>query len=292
MAGFKYAAPRELDEALQLMASAQQPRPLAGGTDIVDQLKTGRRTADLVIEMKRIPQMQRFDVEADGLHIGAARSCTDIRSHPEVPARYAALYEAAGLIGSVQIQNRAALGGNICNAAPSADTAPALLVLDARAVVASSKGARLVELDRFFKGPGQTILEKGELLTGIFVPTPAARSASTYLRFIPRNEMDIAIAGVGCYLEIESSGLVKRARIALAAVAPTPIRARIAELALEGREISDALIEAAAEAAVSAARPISDVRGSAEYRKDLVRVLTRRTLQACLQRINAGDRAS
>lgn len=288
MVNFKYVAPCELDEALQLMATAQQPRPLAGGTDIVDQLKTGRRSADVVIDMKRIPQMQRLDVEADGLHIGAARSCTDVRSHPEVASRYTALHESAGLIGSVQIQNRAALGGNICNAAPSADTVPALMVLDARAIVATRKGTRVVGLDRFFKGPGQTILEKGELLAGIFVPTPAARSASSYLRFIPRNEMDIAVAGVGSYLEIDASGIVKKARIALAAVAPTPIRARIAELALEGRAINEALIEAAAEAAVTAAKPISDVRGTAEYRKDLVRVLTRRTLQACVRRIEAG----
>jgi carbon-monoxide dehydrogenase medium subunit len=286
MGTFRYAATKELEEALSLLASAAMPRPLAGGTDIIDQLRTGRRSADLVVDMKRIPQMQRLDFDDKGLHLGAARSCTEVRGHPEVIGKYRALFESAGLIGSVQIQNRASVGGNVCNAAPSADTVPALLVHDARAVIASSKGQRQVSLDSFFTGPGTTVLGPGEILLGLLVPPPAAKSASCYLRFIPRNEMDIAVVGVGCYLELDpSTKVIKRARIALAAVAPTPVRAKMAELALEGREANDTLIEKAAEIAVQAAKPISDVRGSADYRKELVRVLTRRTLQACVERI-------
>jgi carbon-monoxide dehydrogenase medium subunit len=163
---------------------------------------------------------------------------------------------------------------------------PALLVHDARAVIASSKGHRQVSLDSFFAGPGKTVMAPGEILLGLLIPPPAAKAASCYLRFIPRNEMDIAVVGVGSYLEMDpATKVIKRARIALAAVAPTPVRAKMAELALEGREANDMLIEKAAEIAVQAAKPISDVRGSADYRRELVKVLTRRTLLACVERI-------
>jgi carbon-monoxide dehydrogenase medium subunit len=286
MGTFGYAAPTTLDEALSLMATTPSARPLAGGTDIIDQLRTGRRSAELVVDMKRIPQMQRLDFDSEGLHLGAARSCTDVRGSEHVVSKYQALYESAGLIGSVQIQNRAAIGGNVCNAAPSADAVPPLLIHDASAVIASAKGVRKLQLDRFFAGPGKTVLEPGELLLGLVVPVPAANSASAYLRFIPRNEMDIAVAGVGSYLELDPKRkVVRRARIALAAVAPTPVRAKMAELALEGREPNDALIEKAGDIAAQTARPISDVRGSAEYRIELVKVLTRRTLRTCIERI-------
>jgi carbon-monoxide dehydrogenase medium subunit len=286
MGTFNYAAPATLDEALSLMAAIPSARPLAGGTDVIDQLRTGRRSAELVVDMKRIPETQRLDFESDGLHLGAARSCTDVRGNEHVISKYPALYESAGLIGSVQIQNRAAIGGNVCNAAPSADAVPALLVHDASALIASTKGVRKVQLDRFFSGPGKTVLESSELLLGLILPAPAAHSASAYLRFIPRNEMDIAVAGVGSYLELDPrTKIVRKARIALAAVAPTPVRARMAELALEGSEANDALIESAGAIAAQAAKPITDVRGSAEYRLELVKVLTRRTLRTCVERI-------
>jgi carbon-monoxide dehydrogenase medium subunit len=289
LATFEFAAPSTLDAALRLFAQPGTVRALAGGTDVIDQLKTGRRRADLVVDVKRIPELQRLEVDSEGLHIGASRCCTDVHHHPEVRKSYQALAESAGLVGSVQIQNRAAVGGNVCNAAPSADTTPSLLVHDARAVIASLRGRRVVPLSDFFVGPGQTVLQRGEVLVELAVPTPPSNSASAYLRFIPRNEMDIAVAGVGSFIELDpASRVVRRARIALASVAPTPVRARAAEAVLEGRVLSDELIGLAGEAAVQAASPITDVRGSAEYRKELIRVLTRRTLQACVERIGGG----
>ena len=286
MPAFEFAAPGTLQEALKHFAGQGTVRALAGGTDVIDQLKTARRKADLVVDVKRIPELQRLEMTADGLHIGAARCCTDVHHNPTVRRYFAALAESAGLVGSVQIQNRAAVGGNVCNAAPSADTTPALLIHDARAIVVSQRGRREIPLTDFFSGPGQTVLQKGEILQELILPVPPANSASAYLRFIPRNEMDIAVAGVGSYLEIDpGTNYVRRARIALASVAPTPVRARAAEQVLEGRPLTEDQINSAAEAAVQAASPITDVRGSAEYRKELVKVLTRRTLAICQERI-------
>lgn len=288
MAAFEFAAPRTLSDALKLFAGQGTIRALAGGTDVIDQLKTARRKADLVVDVKRIPELQRLEMAEDGLHIGAARCCTDVHHSAVVRARYRALAESAGLVGSVQIQNRAAVGGNVCNAAPSADTTPALLIHDARAVVAGQRSRREVPLADFFAGPGQTVLQKGEILQELVLPSPPANSASAYLRFIPRNEMDIAVAGAGSFIELDPATMyVRRARIALASVAPTPVRARAAEAALEGRALNDDTIHQAGEEAVKAAVPITDVRGSAEYRKELVKVLTRRTLAACRERILA-----
>ncbi|MCH8816824.1 MAG: xanthine dehydrogenase family protein subunit M [Chloroflexi bacterium] len=287
MPDFDFAQPTTLDEALELFAGSGEIRALVGGTDIVDQLKTGRRNADLVVDVKRIPELQRLEVTGDGLHIGAARSCTDVGEFPAVRSDYRSLAESAMLIGSWQIQNRAGVGGNVCNAAPSGDTIPPLLVHDATAVVASASGRREIALSDFFAGPGQTVLQKGEILVELVLPPIPDNSASAYLRFIPRNEMDIAVAGVGSFLQLDpSNNAVLKARIALASVAPTPLRARAAEEVLEGNVLTDELIEVAAEAAVGAATPITDVRGSAEYRRELVRVLTRRTLAICRDRIN------
>lgn len=289
MPTFDFAAPTTLAEAVTLMASAGTVRALAGGTDLIDQLKTNRRNADLVVDLKRVPELQRLESDADGLHIGAARCCSDLHHDTTVNRLYAGLADSTGLVGSVQIQNRAAVGGNVCNAAPSGDTTPNLLVHDAIAVIAGPSGARRVELTDFFVGPGQTVLQKGEFLQELILPAPPDGSASAYLRFIPRNEMDIAVAGVASFLHIDpATKTVKKARIALASVAPTPVRARTAEAVLEGKVISASLIDAASVAAVESATPITDVRGSAEYRKELVRVLTRRTLNICLDRIGVS----
>lgn len=287
MPDFEFAQPASLDEALELFAAPGEVRAIVGGTDIVDQLKTGRRNADMIVDVKRIPELQRLEVTGDGLHIGAARSCTDVGEFPAVRSDYRGLADSALLIGSWQIQNRAGVGGNVCNAAPSGDTIPPLLVHDTTAVIANASGRREIALSDFFAGPGQTVLQKGEILVELVLPPTPDNSASAYLRFIPRNEMDIAVAGVGSFLQLDpSNNTVQKARIALASVAPTPVRARAAEGILEGNVLTDELIESAAEAAVGSATPITDVRGSAEYRLELVRVLTRRTLRICRDRIN------
>lgn len=287
MPNFDYEAPTTLAAALEMLARPGEVLPLAGGTDIIDQLKNNRRHADLVVDMKRIPELLELEMNGSGLRIGSAVSCTDVHKFTTKHGGYPALAEASALVGSVHIQNRASVGGNVCNASPSADTVPALLIHEAIAHTASASGGeREIPLIDFFAGPGQTVLQKGEILKELVLPAPSENTTSAYLRFIPRNEMDIAVAGVGSLIEVDpESKVVKKARIALAAVAPTPVRAYAAEKSLEGSVINAAAIDRAAELAVEAAVPITDVRGSAEYRKELVKVLTRRTLNICLERL-------
>jgi carbon-monoxide dehydrogenase medium subunit len=187
------------------------------------------------------------------------------------------------------VRNLATLGGNVCNAAPSADMVPPLLVLEAEAVIAGPRGQRRVRLDEFFVGVRQTVLAPDELLVEVVVPNPGAGSGGHYLRHTPRRELDIAVVGVASQVTLSDDGSCAKARIALASVAPTPLRAREAEAALEGRAVTDEAIEEAAELAVRAARPISDQRGSAEFRSHLVRVLTRRTLRRALERAGGSN---
>lgn len=281
MRPFEYVAPKRLRDAYTILAQAngRVVRPLAGGTDLIDQLRVGRKRADLVMDTKHIPELQRLDWgPRRGLFIGAAVPCYRVYEDPVVAQRYPAIREGAMLVGSWQIQHRASLGGNICNAAPSADTVPPLLVYGAIAHIGGPRGERQVPLEQFFTGPGQTVLAPDEILLGIQVPPPPPRSSSHYLRFTPREEMDIAVAGVASLVALDTRGTIAQARIALAAVAPTPVRAKEAEAVLEGQRPTRLLLEEAAQKAVLATNPITDVRGSVAYRKELVKVLTRRTL--------------
>ena len=291
MREFEYIAPTSLHEAIDLLTRADgKGSLLAGGTDLITQMKERRKSPALVIDAKHIPELNilSFD-EARGLRLGAAVSCARIAGFGAVRERYQALAEACGLIGSIQIQNRAAVGGNFCNAAPSADTAPAILVYGGKVMLAGAKGNRELPAQEFFIAPGQTALENGEILIEIDVPTPPPRSGAAYLRFIPREEMDIAVAGVASYLELSADGSrCERARIALAAVAPTPVRAYEAEKFLVGKAVNSTTFAEAGEMAARSARPISDVRGSAAYRIELVKVLTRRSLRSASQRVT-GD---
>jgi carbon-monoxide dehydrogenase medium subunit len=282
---YEYAAPTSLPEALDALRQAQgEVRPLAGGTDLIAQLKEGRRQLELVLDVKRIAECTTLRLDGRGLRIGAAGPCTAITESVDVRTRWPMLAEACRLVGSVQIQNRASVGGNLCNAAPSADTIPALICYGAAALIAGPRGRREVPVERFCTGPGKTVLERDELLLEIVLPIPQRGSAGHYQRFIPRAEMDIAVAGVGSYVYLDpQTRNVAEAVIALAAVAPTPVRASAAERALAGKPLSRESIAQAAEQAVSATRPINDVRGTIEYRQELVRVLTRRTLAQCAQ---------
>ncbi|MEE9198821.1 MAG: xanthine dehydrogenase family protein subunit M [Dehalococcoidia bacterium] len=290
MKSFEYYAPTSLREALDIMAQAGgNARALAGGTDLIDQMKQRRRTPSMVMDVKRVPELMVLEYrEGEGLSIGAGTACADIQRMPVVRDLYPAIAQSCALIGSVQIQSRASVGGNVCNAAPSADTVPPLIVLGARAVIAGPGGEREVPVEEFFLGPGQTVLAGDELLMKIVVPPPQKRSTSYYLRFIPREEMDIAVAGVASHIALGSAnGVCAEARIALAAVAPTPLRVREAESVLVGRDLDQALIAEAAEKAAAAARPITDIRGSAEYRRELVKVLTRRSITGCLDQLQS-----
>ncbi len=218
-----------------------------------------------------------------GLRVGAAVTARTLERDPGVAREYAALAESAALVGSVQIRNLATLGGNLCNAAPSADMAPPLLALEAEAVIAGPRGTRQVPFASFFTGVRRTVLAPDELLVEIAIPASGPHSGGSYRRHTPRRELDIAVVGVASQLTL-ANGVCTKARIALAAVAPTPVRATAAERALEGQPVTATEIERAATLAVEAARPISDQRGSADFRLHLVRVLTRRTLTTALAR--------
>jgi len=287
MKNFQYVAARTVDEAVEALATSKGPaRPIAGGTDLIVQLTEGRREVDRVVGLEAVPEVRRISFDADGgLRLGAAVPCAQVYRNLAIRRNFPMLVESTSLIGSVQVQSRASVGGNLCNAAPSADSVPSLICLGAVAVIAGPNGMRTVPVESFCTGPGTTVLEKGELLVELVIPPPGSHEGSHYQRFIPRNEMDIAVVGVGALVRVNpESNVVTHARIALGAVAPTPLRVPEAEAALVGREVSRDAIEEAAAIAQGAARPITDVRGSAEYRRHLVGVLVRRTLLAALQR--------
>jgi carbon-monoxide dehydrogenase medium subunit len=240
-----------------------------------------------VIDLSGVPPLGKLGhANGAGLRIGAAVAARTLERDPDVARRYSALAESAALVGSVQIRNLATLGGNLCNAAPSADMAPPLLALEAEAVIAGPRGTRRVPFASFFTGVRRTVLTPDELLVEIVVPAPGPGSGGSYRRHTPRRELDIAVVGVASQLTL-ANGRCTKARIALAAVAPTPVRAMSAERLLEGHPVTPDLIERAAHAAVEAARPISDQRGSADFRRHLVQVLTRRTLTTALARAGA-----
>ena len=287
MKNFEYLVPRTLREAVRLLAEkGEQARVLAGGTDLIVQMRNRRRQPERVIDIKNVPDLNKITYTArKGLRIGAAVPCSRIYSDVEVVTRYQGLVDAASIIGGIQIQGRASLGGNLCNASPSGDSIPALIAYGAIAEIAGPEGQREVAVEDFCTAPGRNVLRPGELLVALRLPTPGKGAGAHYLRFIPRNEMDIAVVGVGVCVELANRGKeFKSARIALAAVAPTPLFARQASELLAGRPVSDEAIAEAAEAAKTIARPITDMRGTAEFRLHLVGVLTRRVLQGAVKR--------
>lgn len=284
MKWFDYAAPRSVSEAVGLLASHPGARLLAGGTDLLVQLRAGRKETDYVVDLKHIPELNAIDYDPQrGLTLGAAVPCYRIYGDSAVSRNYPALAEVAALIGGTQIQGRASIGGNLCNAAPSADSIPLLIAMGARCRIAGAKGTREIVVEDFCTAPGRTVLEAGELLVSLHLPPPKPHSGARYLRFIPRNEMDIAVAGAGVEVVLEN-GTFRSARIALASVAPTPLFVREAGEGLAGKPVNEAGIAAAADAARSAAKPITDMRGTAEYRRHLCAVLTRRALETAVQR--------
>lgn len=287
MIDFEYSAPCSLEEALSLLKSGKA-KVLAGGTDLIVQMTDGRASPTALVDVKKIPELNRLEISADGtLHVGAAVPLGEIVAFAPLMQSFGVLHQACSLIGSVQIRNRATMGGNVCNAAPSADSAPPLLCLGARAVVAHPAGTKTIPLESFFKGPGQTALADNELLVEIEVPPLPPSTAGYYLRHTPRKEMDIAVVGAAAMLaRPERGGPCSDVRISLGAVAPTPVRVPDAEAFLKGKAPDDAAIEEAAEIAVGAVSPISDVRASAEYRRELVKVLVRRALGGALEALN------
>jgi carbon-monoxide dehydrogenase medium subunit len=282
-----YAAPRTVAEAVALLADkGDRARVLAGGTDIIVQVREGRRDLDLLVDVKSIPEANELAYDARrGLRIGAAVPCCLIYEHQEIAKAYPGLIDAVSLVGGIQIQSRASVGGNLCNASPAADTIPPLIVYEAVCEIAGPEGKREVPVERFCTAPGRTVLGRGEFLLGLRLPPPRPHSGAQYLRFIPRNEMDIAVVGVGAAVTLDrGKNRCTAARIGLAAVAPTPLLVTEAAAALVDGPLSDAQIDKAAALARAAARPISDMRGDAEYRKHLVGVLTQRALRGAIAR--------
>ena len=286
MHSFSYAAPTSLGEAVTLLAGARgNARVLAGGTDLIVNMRVGRRKPGLVVDGKRIPELNELSLTANGLTLGAAVSCRRAYEHAEVAKRYPALVDSMSLIGSVHIQGRATVGGNLCNAAPSGDAIPTLIALGAVARVLGPNGTREVPVEDFCVAPGKTCLADDELLVSVHVPAPVANSGARYLRFIPRNEMDIAIAGAGVSVVLDAAKQnFVSARIALASVGPTPIFAREAGALLAGKPVNEDSIQLAADSAQAVAKPITDMRGTIEQRKHLVKVLTARALRGAIER--------
>jgi carbon-monoxide dehydrogenase medium subunit len=283
---FEYLAPDSLSEALHALSNGHgEVKILAGGTDILVQLRESRAQADLVLDVKRIPELTAIEYDPkNGLRLGAAASCAAICHHPDVLAHYPGLVDAFALIGGVQIQNRASVGGNLCNASPAADSIPALIVHRAVCRVAGAGGERTVAVEDFCTAPGKNVLQKGEFLVSLHIPAPQAGFGAAYLRFIPRNEMDIAVVGAGAALTLDSEGQIASARIALGAVAPTPLLVSAAGDFLTGKAPTTENFAAAAHIAGQAARPIRDMRGTVEQRRHLSEVLARRGLENALER--------
>jgi carbon-monoxide dehydrogenase medium subunit len=292
MRTFDFHAPTALNEALELLNRGDRSRPLAGGTDLVVQMKeaaTKFTYPPSVVSLLRVPELQGIEFDqSNGLRIGATTTMTDLADSAEVQEHYAAIAEGAAVVGSVQTMNMATLGGNLCNAAPSADTAPPLLAHDAEVVITGPDGHRSLPTYEFFVGPGETALAPNELLVEVRVPTPADRSGGAYVRHTPRHQMDIAVVGVAVFMTLADGDRIENVRIALGAVAPTPIRATSAEAMLKGQLASEDSFASAAKTTAAECKPISDIRGSAEFRRHLVETMTKRMLHRAANRARGG----
>lgn len=287
MRDFDYTAVNSVDEAVSLLNNfGETACVLSGGTDLLVQLREGRKKADLLVDIKHIPEVNQivFDPH-QGLTIGASVSCQRLCSDPILQHYFPGLLDAFSLIGGTQIQGRASVGGNLCNASPAADSVPALIVHNARAMIAGPGGRREMPVEDFCVGPGRTVLGRGEILVSIHIPQPVDGFGAAYLRFIPRNEMDIAVVGAGASVVLdEDKTHIISARLGLGAVAPIPLLVSEAGEFLAGQVLLPDVVGEAARLARNAAQPIADMRGTVEQRRHLAQVLSRRALQIAIRR--------
>ena len=284
---YEYHAPAALGEAVALLSEkGEKARPMAGGTDLIIQMRTGRFDLERVVDIKHVKEVTEltFDPEG-GLTLGAAVPCCRIYGNADVEFNYPALVDAVRSIGGIAIQSRATVGGNLCNAASCANSAPPLMVLGATCLIVGPTSSRIVALESFFTGSGKTVLTPGELLVSIHVPPPVPGLGARYLRFTPRAEMDIAVVGVGAsVLLADDQETIESARVAMSVVAATPVMATEAGESLAGKKVSAEAIEAAAALAQQAAKPRTSMRGTAEHRRHLIGVLTKRALYDAIRR--------
>lgn len=287
---FEYLKPCTIEEVFSLLAQYDgKAQILAGGTDLLVKMKERKLKPQYLIGLKGVPSLDCLEYhEGTGLRIGALTTLGTVASSLLVQEKYPVLVSAINKMASAQVRSLGTVGGNLCNAAPSADTAPPLICLGAKVKLASAKGTRTVALEDFFKGPGLTVMKVGEILTEIQVPRPSPHSAGVYQK-LSRTAVDLAIVGVAAFIRVEpKKGSCAEARIALGAVAPTPIRAKEAEAILQGKQPSDKLIEQAAQLAAGVACCITDVRGSEGYRTEMVGVLTRRAIKEAWEKARAS----
>lgn len=290
MQAFDYVRATSVDEVVSLLAeNGEQARILSGGTDLLVALREGRRKAKVVIDVKALPETTEMVYSPEsGLRLGAAVPCHRMYDDQAVADAYPGLMDVAHLIGGTQIQGRASMGGNLCNASPAADSTPSLIAHGTVAVIAGPNGKRELPVEEFCIGPGRNALQDGEFLLYLDIPAPVAGFGGAYRRFIPRNEMDIAVVGCGASVVLDDSRQnIVSARVSLGAVAPTPLFVKEAGDALAGKPATADSVEEAANIARDAAKPISDMRGTAEYRKHLSGVLTRRVLLQAIDRAKA-----
>ena len=288
MGSYAYVAPATVGEAVEILAEhASQGRRaqiLAGGSDLLVQMRTTDRDARTIVDIKKIPDTNVLDIGSTHTFIGSAIASAVLNENAQLTAMFPGLLEAADLIGSTQIQGRATIGGNLCNASPAGDSIPALIVNAALSVIAGPAGTREVAAEDFVVGVGRNALEAGEILIGLKLQNPATRSSDAYLRFIPRTEMDIAVAGCAVALSLDAQGICSAARVAIGAVAPTALLVPAAADALIGSSVDQDALIAAGAACAEASSPISDKRGTASYRRKIVAVLCRRAGQIARDR--------
>ena len=281
---FNYYAPETVEEAIEILNKyGDKARCLAGGTDVLVQARGEKFELDAIVDIKKIPQLTKLEWTDSHLIVGAATPCHVLYEDSKVCEVFPGIVDSAFLIGGIQIQSRASLGGNLCNASPSADAICSLIVHEVICEIAGPNGVREIPVEDMCTGPGKNALKKGEFLVSLKIPLKKGEFSASYERFIPRNEMDIAVAAVASSVEL-SNGKVSSCRVALAAVGPTPIFAKEASELLVGKEPTDENIKKVSEKAKDIASPIADMRGTVEHRKDLIKVLTRRTIEKALER--------
>ncbi|WP_102225052.1 FAD binding domain-containing protein [Acidimangrovimonas sediminis] len=284
----RYATPKTAAEAASLLME-DAARVLAGGTDLLVQMKSGRLAPETIVDIKHLPGLRDITREDGGFRIGAAVSGAEMGEHTDLVAAWPGVVEGVNLIGSTQVQGRATMAGNLCNGSPAADGVPAQIAAGAVARLEGPEGTRDVPVAEIPTGPGKTSLKRGEFVTSIFLPARPERSGDAYLRFIPRTEMDIAVAGAAVNLVLGADGTVAEARVALGAVAPTAMEVPEAGAALTGSKLEDPAIEAMVDAVRAACKPIDDKRGTVEFRTHVAGVLAKRAARIAFAR--AGGQA-